>query len=243
MAKIDLKKSAGFSLILENNELTSTDFLPKTMLVAEIEDVRSQLLNEDLSYPEIFYTKYLTFDQDNILEQKGLRLNIYVIPSNLAGIEYVKTRANRLKTHPKIIEILYGGGIVILQKYVGKGKTDIILSKVRKDQKLIVPANYSMALVNTRQSAFVVSEIYQKDLRHSASLDGMKGMNYYVIRKNAKQEIVRNPNYRDESNYRRVKWDEVATRHNITLRTPVIKQILRKYEKFSWLFKEDPLDI
>ncbi|MCA9374756.1 hypothetical protein KC622_00325 [Candidatus Dojkabacteria bacterium] len=243
MAKIDLKKSAGFSLILENNELTSTDFVPKTMLVADIEDVRNQLLNQDLSYPETFYNKYLSLDQDNILDQKGLRLNTYVIPSNLAGIEYVKTRANRLKTHPKILEVLYGGGVIILQRYTEDGNTDVILTKIKRDQKIIVPPDFAMVLVNTRQSTLVVSEIYQKDLRHSASLDEMKGMNYYVIRKNAKQEIVRNPNYRDDSKYRRVKWEDLATKHSITLRTPIIKQILRKYEKFSWLFKENSPEI
>jgi len=70
-------------------------------------------------------------------------------------------------------------------------------------------------------------------------LDDNSGMAYYVIRKNAKQEIVRNPNYKIVNEVEKVEMDKIIKEFGITPKTTVIKQLIRKYEKFNWLFKED----
>lgn len=245
MAKIDLKKSSGFSLYYENNVLSAQDLTISRSGEVPIEDIRPQLLNQELSYPEVFYSKYLKLDHDGILANKNIRFNIYVIPPNLAGIEFVKTRAMRLTKHPKIMEVLYGGGSIVMQKLPNKSykEGDLIVSKLKRDQKVIVPPGYASTVVNSRQTTLIISEIYSDDLNQDAVLDEMQGMAYYVIRKNAKQEIVRNPNYKLAPKIRKVKWDKVLADHSITLRTPIIKQLLRKYEKFKWLFEEDSITL
>ena len=74
-------------------------------------------------------------------------------------------------------------------------------------------------------------------------LDGKSGLAYYVIRKNAKQEIVRNPYYKIVNEPEKLDWDKIILNYGITPKTPVIKQIIRKYEKFDWLFKENSITL
>jgi len=66
---------------------------------------------------------------------------------------------------------------------------------------------------------------------------------YYVIRKNAKQEIVRNPNYKIVNEPEKIDWDSITQEYGITPKTPIIKQIVRKNERFEWLFKENSVSI
>ncbi|WKZ31058.1 MAG: glucose-6-phosphate isomerase family protein [Candidatus Dojkabacteria bacterium] len=242
MAKVDLRKSAGFSLYLDDYQLTTQDMQFEEVGKVEIDQIRPQLLNEELTSPEVFYYKYMGLDHDNIFKTKGLKVNIYVIPANFAGIEFVKTRATRLPTHPKIMEVIYGTGSVIMQKF-HQDDSDIIYSKIKREQKFIVPPGYDVTLVNTRNTAMIVVEAYSSVTKHVSQLDSMQGMAYYVIRKNAKQEVVQNPRYRDITKVRKIRWDEVVVKNNITLKTPIVKQILRKYDKFDWLFKENSIKV
>jgi oxalate decarboxylase/phosphoglucose isomerase-like protein (cupin superfamily) len=244
MAKVDLKKSAGFSLLLEDGELQPQDMEYYRKGTVEIDDIRPQLLNQELSYPEVFYHKYLGIDNDDIFSSKNLKVNIYQIPPNFAGIEFVKTRATRLPNHPKIVEVIYGGGTIVMQKMdEDNEKSDIIITKVKRDRKLIVPPGYDFTLVNTRNAQLIAIEVYNSETKHVSQLDSLKGLAYYVIRKNAKREIVRNPVYRNIPKHRKIKWEDIVDDYNITLKTPILKQILRKYDKFDWLFEENDLEI
>lgn len=241
MAKIDLKKSSGFPLQSESGILTSPDLSFSKTRAFSIYDLRPQLLNQDLSYPQEVYTKYYSFDQDDVFRSKGFVVNVYQIPPNLAGIEYVKTRAIRSNLN-RIFEMWYGGGTVLLQNYVQENN-DVLVLKLKREQKFIVPAGYAVSLVNTRQAQLVVAEVQSVDSRNKAVLDEMKGMAYYVIRKNAKQEIVRNPFYKHAPEFRKYSWDSKLSKYGVTLKTPVIKQILRKHEKFNWLFGDNEIEL
>ncbi len=242
MARIDLKKSSGFALSFDQGEIFSSDLEYSDCKNVTIDSLRPQLLNHDLSYPDVVYKKYYSLDHDKIFSSKKLVLNLYLIQPNLAGIEYIKTRATKSTNRNKVYEVLYGGGTFIMQNYF-TDKEDIIVSKFKRDQKFIVPKDYALTFVNTRQSNLIIAEVTSIDIKNTVVLDEMRGMAYYVIRKNAKQEIVKNPLYKDAKDYRRVRWDEVLDSYGITLKTPIIKQILRKYEKFSWLFNETKIDL
>ena len=71
----------------------------------------------------------------------------------------------------------------------------------------------------------------------------MKGMSYYIIRKNAKQETVRNPEYKLAQKPEKINIDGLLSKYGIRKGTPIVKQIMRKYEKYTWLFKEDSVTI
>lgn len=240
MARIDLKQSSGLPLFYSGEDLQPQGLTISSVSTIDIDEIRNQLLNNDLSCPEIFYKKYKDIDKDNIFKSKDLRLNIYVIYPNLAGVEYTKTLATKSLRYPRIFEVIYGGGSILLQKYDGPLKNDFVRLQVKKGQKVIVPSGYACVAVNTRQSAnFMLMEVSSRDAHTRVVLDEKRGMAYYIIRKNAKQEIVRNPEYKIVDEPRTISFDNILSKYGITAKTPIVKQVMRKYEKFDWLFKED----
>ncbi len=243
MARLDLRKTLGFSVQIDNGEVVDSELSYVSSQSYAIKDMKSQLLNPDITCPEIFYTRYLGFDKDSIYKEKGIKINLMVVHPNLAGIEFVKTKGVRTSKFPKIIEVVQGAGTIIMQNFESKYEGDIITAPLRKDTKVVVPPDYAYSIANTRTSMLVVSEISSIKANDIDELDDMNGMSYYLIRKNAKQEIVRNPEYRMVSNPRKIKWEQVLSKLGVTLKTPIIKQILRKYDKFEWLFEENSFTI
>lgn len=244
MVKADLKKSSGLNIVYNGEGLEFTDIDYLSALDISVDLIRPHLLNRELTCPDIFYTKYFEIDKDGIYKKKKLKVNFSVVKPNLAGIEFVKTRSTRSEKYPRILEIVYGGGILLMQKFENKFESDIISINIKKNMKIVVPAGYDVVMVNTRQvGALIVEEIASVKANIKTTLDDMHGMAYYVIRKNAKQEVVRNPEYRAASEIRKVNWDKVLSDIKITGKTPLIKQILRKYDKFDWLFKENSFNL
>jgi oxalate decarboxylase/phosphoglucose isomerase-like protein (cupin superfamily) len=236
MAKVNLKKTSGLNLTYFNGSMKFENLTYSKSHDVRLEEMRAQILNEDLQSPEIFYTKYTNVDSEGVFKTKKIKVNLILIPSNVAGIEYVKTRANRCTTHHKIIEIVSGSGVVMIQKFSTSGhNNEIILTKVRNMQKLIIPAGYTYCLINNRLSTLIALEYMSLNAMNKVALDEMKGMAYYVIRKNAKQEIVRNPLYKIVEVHQKVDWEKFYKKCDITPKTPLSRQILRKYEKFEWL--------
>ncbi len=244
MARIDLRQSCGLPIIYTGEEL-----LPQGLSISEIstitiDNVRSQLLNEDLNCPEIFYKKYKDIDKDNVFRERNIKINMYLIYANLAGIEYAKTFATRCKKYPRILEVTYGGGTILLQKYDSVDSNRILRISVKKGDKVIIPNGYAATIINSRQNSnLIVLEVLSREARQRIALDGRRGMSYYIIRKNAKQEIVRNPEYKIAQNPEKINMNEVLSRYKIRNGTPIVKQIMRRYEKFTWLFKEDSVTI
>ncbi|MDX9738991.1 MAG: glucose-6-phosphate isomerase family protein [Candidatus Dojkabacteria bacterium] len=244
MARIDLKRSSGLPLFYSGEELQPQGLTLSGTTTVCIDDIRSQLLNEDLNCPEIFYKKYKDLDKDEVFKSKNLKINIYLIFPNLAGIEYTKTFATKCLKRPRILEVIYGGGTVLLQKYDSPIKNRIIKSQIKKGQKIIVPQGYTCSIVNSRQTSnLIVLELISRDASPRIVLDDRGGMAYYIIRKNAKQEIVRNPEYKIVNDPEKVDWDTVISKYGITAKTPIVKQVMRKYEKFEWIFKDNSVDI
>lgn len=242
--KIDLKQSAGLPLFYSDEELQPQGLTISSVSTIGINEIRQQLLNNELSCPEIFYRKYKDIDKDKIFQLKNLLINVYVLYPNLAGVEYTKTLATRSLRFPRILEVLYGGGTVLLQKYDGPLKNDFIKLTVKKGQKIIVPAGYASVAVNTRQSAdFIIMEVSSRIARTRIVLDDRRGMAYYIIRKNAKQEIVRNPEYKIVDEPRTFEMESILSKFGVTAKTPIVKQVMRKYEKFDWLFKENSVTL
>lgn len=244
MAKIDLKNISGLPIVYENDELFLKDFNFKEKVNVTIEDIREQLLNKNLDCPDIFYTVYKWIDFNSIFQSKQIRINIYALKANLAGIEYVKTKVTRCKNYPRIVELLYGTSTILIQKYKSPKDNRTVKILAKKGQKIIIPADYDFVAINTRQNSTLIFAEYSFSKAISRIvLDDNSGMSYYIIRKNAKQEIVRNPNYKIVNKPEKVNMEKIITTYGITPKTPVVKQLLRKYEKFDWLFKQNSVSL
>ena len=244
MAKTDLKSSSGLPLYFNGEEIQSEEFDSKGTSVITLEDIRPQLLNQDLDCPDIFYTKYK--DLDNLKEtfkDRNLRVNIFLMKPNLAGIEFVKSKATKCKSYPRLFEIVYGGGNVLLQKYVGPEENKIYRLQVKKGSKFIVPPGYAVCLVNTRQASTLIAvEISSRDARTRVVLEDKRGMSYYIIRKNAKVEVVRNPAYKIVDKIEKLDIDSILEERRITPVRPLVKQIKRKRDRYDWIFKKNSYD-
>ncbi len=236
MRKIDLRKTSGLNLIYEKDSFRFEKVSYTKNKVMTIDDMREQILNEDLQSPEVFYTKYSNLDSEGVFKNKKIKINLLCIPSNVAGIEYVKTKATECSTHNKVVEIISGGGMILIQNFSSlQEESTVVLIKVKSTEKIIIPAKHSYSLINNRATPLIALEFLSSKAKNNLTLDEMRGMAYYVIRKNAKQEIVRNPWYKIVNTKKKVDWNKLYKKCNITPRTPFSRQILRKYTKFDWL--------
>lgn len=237
--KIDLKKSAGISLCYEKSQLVSKDFSFKKIVCYKINDIREELLNQELYCPESFYKKYIGADHNEILHSKNLNLNYYVIDGGIAGIEYIKTHVYTTGDYSRALEVLAGRGILILHV-----KNKIFSIAIKVGDKVLLPPNTNFIIVNTKYSPLIVEEMYNKYLKNSMVNGGRKSVPYFVINKNSKPAIVKNPNYGYTEDIEKIKIDSILDKYGISPKTPLIKQVMRKYEKFTWLVEPNcPMEI
>lgn len=242
MTRIDLKRSSGFPLIYEGDLLNTFDFLPKKIDIYPLTSLKNQLLNDEVNCPEIFYTIYHDIDRQNEFKNLGIQVNIVVLMPNLAGVEFVKTKALAVNSH-KIIDVLHGGGCIVMQNFKDSYDGKIFHTNLKKSQKIVVPKNYQHTVVNTKQTPMIFLEITKRNIKLDDSLDDMRGMSYYVIRKNAKQEIVRNPVYRLVPSAKKINYEKIISNLGITSKTPIIKQITKNTNRYDWLFNDYDINI
>ena len=84
----------------------------------------------------MFYQKYFKVDTDSVLASKKVKLNIYTMNSNLAGIEFVKIIELSDVKYPRIVEILHGTAIILLQQY--KSPDNRVMKIVAKKAKRLL---------------------------------------------------------------------------------------------------------
>lgn len=172
MAKIDLKQSSGLPIFYSGEDLMPQGLSILSTSTVCIDNIRSQLLNKDLNCPQVFYKKYKGLDKDNVFKSKNIKINMYLIFPNLAGIEYTKTFATRSKRYPRILEITYGGGIVLIQKYDSPINNRVIKFLIKKGEKIIVPPGYTCTIINSRQNSnLIVLELHSKEAKPRIVLD------------------------------------------------------------------------
>lgn len=171
----------------------------------KIRNLRPYVLNRELKYPKDIYLTYCNIAKGKV---RDFSVDITIIPSNLLGIEYVKTVPKKVpdrKGKFRIIQTLHGSATVLVQDRESED-AQVYLTRLEAKNFLMIPAGFYYNLVNTRSTTLLVAEYYASNLEHAASLKKMKGMGYYIISKNAKQEIVRNPHYKQLEKIIKIKY-------------------------------------
>jgi glucose-6-phosphate isomerase, archaeal len=256
---INLQSVSGLPLQFDNDNLYLNDIIESQgMSEIMIDNLRGELLNSSLTCPTHFCNQYFKIDQHSLMRQAGLRYDIVVMTSNLAGIEYVKTKGhyNDLVTShdslPEILEILYGWATVLLQRprlkpsknnhwsslndmFEFNRLDDVIVIKLQKGQKLVIPSGWGHVFINTRQTPLVYSIVRNSEDFNIRRFIPEQGAGYYFIRKNARQEIVRNPRYKTVPRFKKGQSKFVLKELAITEKTPIFKQIVRRPERYNWL--------
>lgn len=207
-----------------NTLLLSENIVTKKPQTVSLLSLLPTLLNKSLSYPEDVYNEYNTVYHldDYFLADLEVEFDIVYLPAGLLGIEYIKSHIyysppnNAGGTFTTIVEVLYGKLTIILQKNkpqidefefsttVDKG----YVIKVKQGEKCAIPKGYFYTFINTSDYPVIFVKI-NKTQTH-ADYDLLKregGLAYYCIRKNAREEIVHNPRYRETPKIKKLKPD------------------------------------
>lgn len=237
MGNIDLKKKTGLPIHFKLGTIQSKEFKFQKVIQYSLEDIRNHLINKDITCPNCFYSKYISFDHENFFKEKNIRLNYYLLSPGVAGIEYIKTHAYILKSYPKIIEVAHGSGIIIMEDST---EERVYLGRVKEGNKLIIPPGFKISIINIKLSSpLIVSEIHSSLARNFKIDDETDDLPYFVICKNSKPAIVKNPAFLYVDKYYRIRADQQSSKYNLSAKMPAVKQLLRKYEKFNWLFEKN----
>lgn len=206
------------------------------------------LLNRTLVYPDKVYTEYkdvgFASDQDT-LEKHDLHYNILVLPTGLLGVEYTKTHIYTTEHDERevicIAEVIKGGGTLLMQKIEPKDEYDFDTSvsevnvvKIKPKERVPIPNGYQYCFINTRNQPLVLSRVFRHDGRIDyRTIRKERGMAYYVIRKNARQEYVKNPRYRTVPKLTRSKPETYQNKFNLTSSKPLYQQIIQDPKRFK----------
>lgn len=199
---------------------------------ATINDLRPVLLNDNLMYPKVFY-KILTnvgMNRDR-KRWKRWRHDLLLMSLGVAGVEYVKTDGWRYvkgsKELPVIVETVLGSVTLLVQKRSVSFKVcgilaeeqrfcveEVVTIRVPRGRKVVVPPGYDLVFVNNSLNPAAVSIALEEggEMIPSDFIES-KGAAYYVIKKNARQELVPNPRYRPPPKLKKIKaelvWERV----------------------------------
>ncbi|MFQ5492942.1 MAG: glucose-6-phosphate isomerase family protein [Candidatus Dojkabacteria bacterium] len=205
-----------------NNSLVfSNDVTQKKSKRILLKNLSPALLNKSLHYPEMVYEEHVQVFhiEDNGIPEKGLYFDIICIPAGLLGVEYIKSHIYFSPNDKEggkcstVIEVHHGNLTVIMQRNLPREEFDIhtaveegLIVKLSKGEKLAVPQGYFYTFINTEVDPVVFVRIHRGNgVVDYSILKKEKGLAYYCIRKNARQEIVKNPVYREVPQIRRIK--------------------------------------
>jgi len=250
---INLQDTSGLPLLLntqDNSLQPAGEIMFDKRDRVKLENIKPVLLNKTLRYPIDIYSEYcdicLSKDQ-NCFKNHKLHFSIIILPPGLLGIEYNKTHifAPDLDQNDisVIIDIIYGKGSILIQRVKEKGEYDFdtevdfaAVMKVERCNRAIVPQNYMYTFINASNYPLIIARLYEDDGKIDyRSMRKEHGMSYYFIRKNARQEIVRNPHYKEVPNLKKFNNEKYLRSYNCTSKKPIYTQFLKEPKKFCRL--------
>lgn len=128
-----------------------------------------------------------------IKKQKGLQYDITVMPSQMLGDEFPKTKGHsHIQKNSELVRVLKGKALCLLQK--GKNKTieDVYTVVLKKDESILIPSDYEHLIINPSKGTLVFSNwISDKTKNDYSVFEHHQGACYYYIRKG----WIKNKNY------------------------------------------------
>ncbi len=247
---INLQDTSGLPILLntqDNSLQPAGEIVFKQIERIKLDNLRPVLLNKTLRYPINIYTEYCDIrlkDHKKTFKETKLHYNLIVLPPGLLGIEYNKTHIfapdkdqNELTS---IIDIIHGRGAVLVQKIKEKDELDFetevsfaSMFKVKKGNRVPIPQRYMYTFINPGSSPLVIGRLFEDDGKMDyRSLRKEHGMSYYLIRKNARQEVVKNPHYKEIPRLKKVNAKEYSQKHRLTSAKPIYTQLIRNTDRF-----------
>lgn len=229
-----------------------------------LDQMNDVLLNDNLTCPHVFYKVYTAVSRRKDTEawrKLNMAYNITVMLPNIVGIEYIKTfghynhfMTSRFYMSPEIIEVIYGSGLVILQKpkiqrkdgseifdtYNFSEIEESYLVRVSKGDKLVIPPGCAHVIVNNKNQPLILGNVQSLDTKHISNIiRDLHGASYYVIHKNARMEVVQNPRYKVIKPIKKVKVGDLRFLPKLSKVKSIYAQVLENPKKFDWISNPD----
>jgi oxalate decarboxylase/phosphoglucose isomerase-like protein (cupin superfamily) len=204
------------------------------------------LLNKSLTYPEFVYEEYngVCLEGDQIEAKSRLSYDLFHLPPGLLGIEYIKTHIyiSPENSEPdeisSIVEVLFGHLSIVLQKNKAKDPCypfprikEAYLIRLNQGERFVIPQGYYYNFVNTTEQPVIFSRAYRKyNIADYNAIKKEKGLGYYCIRKNGREEIVLNPFYRNSPPIHEADCEFCLVNHNLNTKMSLY-DLIRKQIK------------
>ncbi|WKZ24103.1 MAG: glucose-6-phosphate isomerase family protein [Candidatus Dojkabacteria bacterium] len=180
--------------------------------------LRKYYLSTSSVYQKIVYKSYFIEEKfPGPLTRKNLKLKVTTLFPDVVGIEFAKTKTVYSKEHPRLMEILKGAGLLLLQKDTASLLDDAVtyVFDISEGNKVVIPPNWHYTLVNTGKETLATVELYEgSQSLHHCHCD-QKGTGVYIIERNGVPEIVKNSQYKNLVKYATVDPENYATRFKI----------------------------
>ncbi|MEA3295558.1 MAG: glucose-6-phosphate isomerase family protein [Patescibacteria group bacterium] len=130
-----------------------------------------------------------------VKEQNKLRYDITIIPANMLGKEFVKTKGHKHKgKYQELYQVLEGSAIYLAQKMKADKIVDIYAVKVKKNEFVIIPCDYEHITINpSKKELKMANWISKKCENNYKTIEEKHGAGYFYT----KQGWIKNKNYKN----------------------------------------------
>jgi len=191
-------------------------------------NLKKYYLSVSSVYQKIVYKTYWLEEKfSGPLTKQKMKLKVTLLFPDVVGIEFAKTKTIYSKDHPRLLEVLQGKGMLILQQdtlsLLDEATTYVI--NLEPGRKTIVPPNWHYTLVNTSKETLATVELYRAAQELNSCHCEQKGTGVYVIERNGLPEIVKNSQYKNLVKYATVDPESYATNFELVPTQSLVTQL------------------
>ena len=151
---------------------------------------------------EVLYDKKLVQTAKNIplyymyrglKEKNNLRYDITIMPSQMLGKEFVKTKGHKHRGHfQELYIVLKGKAIYLMQKGKDKIIEDVFFVSAKKGEAVIIPSNYAHVTINFSSTELKMANWISKKCKSDyKQFEKTEGACYYYT----ESGWIKNKNY------------------------------------------------
>lgn len=117
-------------------------------------------------------------------KKNELRYDITVIPAQMLGKEFIKTKGHEhINNYPELYEVLEGKAIFLMQKRKENSIQDVYAITAKKGKVIIVPSGYGHITINSIKKALKIGNwIYEKCKNDYSPIEKRKGFCYFYTK-------------------------------------------------------------
>jgi len=129
-----------------------------------------------------------------VKKRDNLRYDITIIPPQMLGKEFARTKGNRNSNDfPELYTVIRGKAILLMQRADGKIIKDVLAIKLRRGDWVIIPPDCAVVTINpTKKNLKTANWVSEKNENIYREVETMKGLCYYYT----KDGWVKNKNYK-----------------------------------------------